>query len=149
MTGVLKRRWYVVAALAALLSAGAPAVRAQTPPPAPAQEPALVPQRVFASILERFRSHRPPPFVTYTLSRSQFTAEGRPDPAETYTHRYWVRTSDRAALTRPVLSPTERGPLTFDRPAFNEARDPGPPTYDFFAGVDTSTYVAESAKTEG
>ncbi|MDQ6825698.1 MAG: hypothetical protein M3Z14_00660, partial [Candidatus Eremiobacteraeota bacterium] len=44
----------------------------------------------------------------------------------------WCRSSDRAALGRRVFRDFERGPLEFQRPAFNEPRDPGPPTADLF-----------------
>ncbi len=80
-----------------------------------------------------FRSHRPPPpYVTYTLVRKEDTPEGEPDYANSYTEHIWCRTSDRAALVRRVYRDEDRGPLTFDRPAYNEPRDPGPPTADAF-----------------
>lgn len=51
---------------------------------------------------------------------------------ESYTYHIWCRTSDRAALGRKVFRGGYRGPLEFMRPAFNEPRDPGPPTADVF-----------------
>jgi hypothetical protein len=104
-----------------------------TPAPAPSSEPSPTPQRVLGLIRSQYRSHRPPPlFETYTLVRSQKATNGYPDPTGSYTFHVWVRNTDRAALTRQVFRDEYRGPLTFDRPAFNEARDPGPPTADVF-----------------
>ena len=107
----------------------AAAVAAPTPTAAPTPSP----QRVLGLIRAQFRSHRPPPpYETYTLVRSQKTTNGYPDFPNSYTKHIWVRNVDRAALTRMVFRDEARGPLTFDRPAFNEARDPGPPTADVF-----------------
>jgi hypothetical protein len=104
-----------------------------TPTPAPVAEPSPTPQRVLGLIRSVYRSHRPPPaYETYTLVRSQKATNGYPDPVGSYTVHVWVRNVDRAALTRQVFRDDYRGPLTFDRPAFNEARDPGPPTADVF-----------------
>jgi hypothetical protein len=101
--------------------------------PAPSPSPALTPQRILGVIRATFRSHRPPPpYVTYTLVRAQLTDQGFPDYVESYSYHIWCRTSDRAALARKVFRDTARGPLEFQRPAFNEARDPGPPTADLF-----------------
>jgi hypothetical protein len=100
---------------------------------APAAEPSPTPQRVLGLIRSQYRSHRPPPqYETYTLVRSQKTDRGYPDPVGSYTLHVWVRNVDRAALTRKVFRDDYRGDLTFDRPAFNEDRDPGPPTADVF-----------------
>jgi len=91
------------------------------------------PMRILGMIRAKFRSHRPPPtYVTYTLERKQLTEQGFPDYAESYKTKYWVRNNDRAALTRRVFRDINRGAMTFDRPAFNESRDPGPPTADLF-----------------
>jgi hypothetical protein len=101
--------------------------------PAPADSPSPSPQRLLGLIRLQFRSHRPPPpFETYTLTRSQKATNGYPDPTGSYIRHYYVRNSDRAALRRDVYRDFARGDLTFDRPAFNEARDPGPPTADVF-----------------
>jgi hypothetical protein len=103
------------------------------PAAAPTAEPSPTPQRMLGLIRLQYRSHRPPPaYETYTLVRSQKATNGYPDPVGSYTVHVWVRNSDRAALTRLVFRDEARGPLTFDRPAFNEARDPGPPTADVF-----------------
>jgi hypothetical protein len=125
--------------LAAYLASPAPAPRPAatrppaTPAPAVATEPTPSPQRYLGLIRAQFRTHRPPPaYVTYTLVRSQKATNGYPDYANSYTAHYWVRSLDRAALTRKVFRDEARGELTFDRPAFNEARDPGPPTADVF-----------------
>jgi hypothetical protein len=119
--------------LAAVLAATAPAPAVQAAPVPIGGEPSPTPQRVLGLIRAQFRSHRPPPpFETYTVIRSQKATNGYPDLAESYTKHVWVRNFDRAALTRFVYRDDARGPLTFDRPAFNEARDPGPPTADVF-----------------
>jgi hypothetical protein len=116
--------------LAAVLAlAAAPAAAG---PAAPA-EPTPSPQRYLGLIRAQFRTHRPPPALeTYTVTRTQKATNGYPDFANSYTKHIWVRNSDRAALTRLVFRDDARGPLSFDRPAFNEARDPGPPTFDVF-----------------
>jgi hypothetical protein len=103
------------------------------PSAAPSAEPTPSPQRVLGLIRSQFRSHRPPPlYETYTLVRSQKATNGYPDPSGSYTIHVWVRNTDRAALTRQVFRDDYRGPPKFDRPAFNEDRDPGPPTADVF-----------------
>jgi hypothetical protein len=118
--------------------------------PVPVSEPAPSPDRVLVAIRERFRSHGPPPpFVSYTLSRVQNAVSGEPDYQNSYVKHVWVRTSDRAALTRLVFRNGDIGPLTFDRPAFNEARDPGPPTWDPFADTADADYKVESMIAEG
>jgi hypothetical protein len=64
--------------------------------------------------------------------RSQLTEDGWPDYVSSYTYHIWCRNADRAALGRRVFREPMRGPLEFQRPAFNEPRDPGPPTADVF-----------------
>jgi hypothetical protein len=119
--------------LAAALVLAAPAAPQAAPEPAASAEPTPSPQRYLGLIRAQFRTHRPPPaFETYTVTRSQKATNGYPDPVGSYTVHVWVRNADRAALTRFVYRDDARGPLTFDRPAFNEARDPGPPTFDVF-----------------
>lgn len=109
------------------------AVTLAQPTPAPAATPPLTPQRILGLVRNKFRSHRPPPpYVTYTIERKQNTSQGFPDYADSYTYKVWCRTSDRAALKRQVYRSINRGALEFERPAFNEARDPGPPTADLF-----------------
>lgn len=104
-----------------------------SPTAAPVAAPTPSPQRMLALIRAQFRSHRPPPFYeTYTMTRAQKATNGYPDPVGSYTLHVWLRNTDRAALTRYVYRDEARGPLTFDRPAFNEDRDPGPPTADVF-----------------
>jgi len=101
--------------------------------PAPSSTPSPSPQRLLGLIRQAFHAHRPPPpYETYTLVRSQMATNGYPDLANSYTVHYWVRNADRAALTRKVFRDDARGDLTFDRPAFNEDRDPGPATADVF-----------------
>ncbi|MGD0051637.1 MAG: hypothetical protein ABSD03_07415 [Vulcanimicrobiaceae bacterium] len=106
---------------------------AQIATPAPDAGASPSPQRLLGMIRAEYRSHRPPPpYETYTLIRKQLATNGYPDPLGSYTVHIWVRNSDRAALTRFVYRDDARGDLTFDRPAFNEDRDPGPPTADVF-----------------
>jgi hypothetical protein len=95
--------------------------------------PTPSPQRILGLIRARFRSHRPPPpYEVYTIERKQLASNGYPDTTGSYIEHVWVRNSDRAALARRVYRDEYRGPLTFERPAFNEDRDPGPPTADLF-----------------
>ncbi len=110
-----------------LLLAAALATTAVASPPTP------TPQRLLGLIRAKFRSHRPPPpYVVYTIERKQLTDQGFPDYAASYKDKLWCRTSDRAALKRRVYRSINRGELLFERPAFNEERDPGPPTADLF-----------------
>jgi hypothetical protein len=74
-------------------------------------------------------------------------SNGYPDYAESYTKHFWVRNSDRAALSRLVFRDDARGPLTFDRPAFNEPRDPGPPTADVFEPAPVHPHPVEFVPT--
>lgn len=112
------------------------AVAAAQVPDAPASV-SPSPQRTLDLIRARFRAHAVPPFETYTLRRSQLTLLGTIDFGNSYIKRFWVRTSDGRALSRVVLPDGGLGPLSFDRPAFNEARDPGPATADLLeAGAD-------------
>jgi hypothetical protein len=90
---------------------------------------------LLADVRNVFRSHRPPPpYETYTLVRKQETNYGYPDYANSYTKHYWYRSYDHASLERmlPVEEGGDDGPLTFERPLFNQAEDPGPPTADIF-----------------
>jgi hypothetical protein len=112
------------------------------PHPAPAADPplatpppyqTLTPIRVLGWIRRVYREHRPPPlYETYTLVRKEDTNYGYQDPLGTYTVHYWVRNTDRAALMRKVFRDDYDGDMTFDRPALNQPRDPGPPTADLF-----------------
>jgi hypothetical protein len=116
--------------------------------PMPTAAPTPTPQRVLGLIRGQFRSHRPPPaYETYTLVRAQKATNGYPDFANSYTKHIWVRNSDRAALTRLVFRDEARGPLAFDRPAFNEARDPGPPTADVFEPAPARPHPIEEVPT--
>jgi hypothetical protein len=101
--------------------------------PVPAETPLPPPDQLLVAIRAKFRSHRPPPaYVVYTIERKQLTDQGYPDYAESYKEHVWVRSVDRAAMARRVYRSINRGAMTFERPAFNEARDPGPPTADIF-----------------
>lgn len=126
--------------LAALGSApDAPHVVAQTTArhvaaaPTPEPVPTLSPRQVLGKIRNVFRAHRPPPpYVQYTIERKQLTEEGYPDVTGSYTFHVWVRSSDRAGMARHVFRDNYEYPPEFQRPAFNEDRDPGPPTADIF-----------------
>ncbi|HZT12282.1 MAG TPA: hypothetical protein VFA29_05755 [Candidatus Baltobacteraceae bacterium] len=130
------------AALLAIAFSGRAPVRAQQPPPTFSLPPyqSLTPVRLLGYIRRVYRLHRPPPaYETYTLVRAQNSnysvAPGMPpvpDYANSYTRKYWVRNTDRAALYRQVDREETDGPLQFDRPALNQPRDPGPPTADLF-----------------
>ena len=88
---------------------------------------------MLALISATFRSHRPPPpYISYTITRKQLTDRGAFDYAESYTDQLWVRNLDRAALKRRVYPYGGLGPAQFERPAFKEDRDPGPPPADIF-----------------
>ena len=112
----------------------APAAAASSSAAQPASKyDGLDPDKLFVLIRNTFRSHRPPPpYEIYTLDRKQLTDQGFPDYSDSYKNKYWVRNLDRAALTRKIYRSINRGEMIFDRPAFNEARDPGPPTADIF-----------------
>jgi len=115
----------VLELMLSLLLAAALGTNSIAPPPTP--------QRLLGLIRAKFRSHRPPPpYVMYTIERKQLTDQGFPDYAESYKDKLWCRSSDRAALKRRVYRSINRGELLFERPAFNEERDPGPPTADLF-----------------
>ena len=129
-----------VSILAGSLAAARPATAdAQTSLTLPPYQ-TLAPVRILGYIRRVYRERRPPPtYESYTLVRAQNTnysvAPGEPplpDPANSYTKHYWVRNTDRAALVRTVYRDDSDGPLTFDRPALNQPRDPGPATADLF-----------------
>ncbi len=107
----------------------AAAVAAPTPLPVPT----LGPTQLLGRIRAQFLSHRPPPlFETYSIERKQARSDGYPDVTNSYLDHVWVRNSDRAAMKRRVFRDDYEYPPVFDRPAFNEDRDPGPPTADIF-----------------
>jgi hypothetical protein len=122
----------------------APAAQTTLPP-----YQSLTPVRVLGMIRRVFRSRRPPPaYETYTMIRTQYTnyaaepgASPYPDPLGSYTTHYWVRNLDRAALTRRIYRDDAEGPPSFDRPALNEATDPGPPTADVFAAAPRTQHI--------
>jgi hypothetical protein len=127
--------------LAALLASPAPG-------PAPSPAPTLSPERILGLIRAAFRTHRPPPpFVTYTLERKQNTYQGYPDYAESYTYHIYCRSYDQACLARKVFRGNYRGDPEFQRPAFNEDRDPGPPTADLFEPAPLKPHPIEFVPT--
>lgn len=131
--------WLALMACAAILlpyRAHAQSVQVPTPSPEFTLPPytSLAPVRVLGIIRRVYRSHRPPPpYEIYTMVRTQTTNYGYPDYSGSYTTKYWVRNLDRASLTRLVGRDDYEGDLVFQRPALNEATDPGPPTVDVFA----------------
>jgi hypothetical protein len=128
--------------LPGLLGAAAP------PVPGPTLAPLPSPQRVLGLVRAKFRSHRPPPpYVTYTLVRAELTQDGQPNYPDTYTYHIWCRNLDRAALGRKVFRAPMFGPLEFLRPAFNEPRDPGPPTADVFEPAPIHPHPVEFVPT--
>jgi hypothetical protein len=80
---------------------------------------------------DAFRARKTPPYVVYTIERRE-TVNGMPDLGMTYERRIWYRSADGAALTRRVWQGRAVGGLIFERPRFNAALDPGPPTADIF-----------------
>lgn len=123
----------LVAALSIPFSLPAPAADPASATPLPPYQ-TLKPVRILGYARRVFREHRPPPaYEIYTMVRTQMTNYGYPDPVGSYTTKYWVRNSDRAALTRKIYRDDYEGDMNFDRPALNEATDPGPPTADLFA----------------
>lgn len=120
------------ALLAAFLGIPGPAPAADPQPTLPPYQ-TLTPVRVLGFIRRVYREHRPPPtYETYTLVRKQETNYGAPDYVNSYTKHYWVRNTDRAALVRTVYRDDYESDMSFDRPALNQDRDPGPPTADLF-----------------
>jgi hypothetical protein len=110
-------------------AAAHPKTVSATPDPVPT----LSPSQWLATIRTKFRSHRPPPpYVVYTETRKQNTDRGFPDYADSYSYKYWCRTSDRAALKRKIEIVPAMGFAEFERAAFNADYDPGPPTADLF-----------------
>lgn len=75
----------------------------------------------------------------YTIVRAQKTNYGYPDYANSYTDRVWYRSSDHAALERATTDLGDIGPMGFQRPVFNQATDPGPPTADVFEPAPAHT----------
>ena len=71
MVSVRAVRFGVALVVAVLSAIGvSPRADSQPVPSSGPSEPAVAPQRVFAAIVERFHSHRLPPFVAYTLTRA-------------------------------------------------------------------------------
>jgi hypothetical protein len=130
--------------LAGSPAAPAPAGAATVGPVAVAPDaatPLPSPDDLLAAIRTKFRSHRPPPpYETYTLIRAQKTSYGYPDYVNSYTYKIWYRSTDHASLTRKITELGDVGPLEFQRPIFNAACDPGPPTADVFEPAPLHTY---------
>lgn len=116
-------------------TAGASATQEPTAPPGyvlPAYN-TIPPVRVLAFVRRVYRLHRPPPqFEIYTEDYHVWNSDGSIDYEQTHRKRYWVRNTDRASLVRLLGRDDYEGDLTFDRPALNQDRDPGPPTADLF-----------------
>lgn len=124
--------------------AGTHAVAAAAVAPTPLPSP----DDLFILVRNRFRSHRPPPpFEVYTIVRTQKTNYGYPDYVNSYTDAVWYRSSDHAALERAVTDLGDIGQMTFQRPVFNQATDPGPPTADVFEPAPLHTLAADFVPT--
>jgi hypothetical protein len=141
-------RFFAIAAVFAFFAFGTPGVGNPAPVKAASAAPTLSPERALALIRHTFRSHRPPPpYITYTLVRSQMAEHNYPDYPNSYTYHIWCRTSDRAALGRKVFRDDYEYPMEFLRPAFNEDRDPGPPTADVFEPAPSRPHPVEEVPT--
>jgi hypothetical protein len=148
MPSTMTLRVFGAIALALALFAATPSPHATrkphaSPPPAAtiAPIPTESPDVLLARIRNRFRSHRPPPpFEIYTIERKQPTTYGEPDYANTYIDHVWYRSNDHAAFERRENPENGYvGDPRFDRPIFNAATDPGPPTADVFEPAPAHT----------
>lgn len=110
--------------------------------------PTESPELLLARIRRKFRTHRPPPpYETYTIVRKQNTSYGEIDYPNTYTDHVWYRSSDHAGLLRRTTDLGFVGDPRFDRPIFNAATDPGPPTADVFEPAPLHTYAPDFVPT--
>ena len=115
---------------------------------APEPVPTFSPTQLLARVRAQFRSHRPPPsYESYSIERKQARNDGYPDVSNSYVFHVWIRNSDRAALKRQVFRDDYEYPPVFDRPAFNEERDPGPPTADIFEPKPAKPHPVSEAYT--
>lgn len=140
MPTTMTLRLFGVVALALALFAATPTPRTASAPVS-APIPTTSPEVLLAQIRNRFRSHRPPPpFEVYTIERKQATSYGEPDYANSYIDHVWYRSNDHAAFER-VINPENGfvGDPHFERPVFNQATDPGPPTADVFEPAPAHT----------
>lgn len=148
----------LLAGMALAIALGTPLFAAPTPAPKhvpavattemPEAVATLTPAQTLARVRQQFRSHRPPPlYESYTVERKQLRNDGYPDVVDSYVYHVWVRNSDRAALKRKVFRDNYEYPPEFDRPAFNEARDPGPPTADVFEPKPVKPHPADQPYT--
>jgi hypothetical protein len=113
------RAWAVIAAFAC---AGAGQAAPQGVPPG---------EQILVHAKAVFRAHPRPPYVVYTLVRSDRHL-GVPDFPNSYTLKIWCRNADRAALIRRMWNGSTYGGLSGDTIAFDGYVDPGPPTADIF-----------------
>ncbi len=128
----------------AFANAGAQTTHAVAAAPAPSMSP----DDLLAAVRNRFRSHRPPPpFETYVIVRKQETNYGYPDYANSYTDHVWYRSYDHAALERRETELGDVGQMRFERPLFNQATDPGPPTADVFEPAPLHTLAPDFVPT--
>jgi hypothetical protein len=114
-----------LAAFAALPAAFAAAGRPATMAP----DLAL---RVLGEAKRAWRERTVPPFVVYSIDR-ETTLDMQYDMRGSYRDRVWYRTSDGLALTRRFDGKRAVGLLRLERPTFDAAKDPGPPTIDLFS----------------
>jgi hypothetical protein len=139
----------LLAAAGGVVAVAVPAPRGGVVHAATAAPTALPsPEDLLAAVRRQFRSHRPPPpFEVYSISRKQMTNYGYPDYVNTYTDQVWYRSSDHAALERALSTLGDVGPMTFQRPLFNQATDPGPPTADVFEPAPLHTLAPDFVPT--
>jgi hypothetical protein len=88
--------------------------------------------RVLGEAKRAWRERTVPAYVVYTIDRES-TVDMQYDMRGSYRDRVWYRTRDGLALTRRFAGKRAVGPLRLERPAFDAAKDPGPPTVDLFA----------------
>lgn len=82
-------------------------------------------QSILQSIETKNFEKRLPPYLEYTATFIQTTAQGELDRNDSFTLRVWMRTSDHAALTTKIYG-TVQGDREFRRPTFYDGDYPSP-----------------------
>jgi hypothetical protein len=88
--------------------------------------------RVLGEAKRAWRARTVPAYVVYSIDR-ETTLDMQYDMRGSYRDRVWYRTSDGLALTRRFEGARAVGALRLERPTFDAAKDPGPPTVDLFS----------------
>lgn len=98
---------------------------------APARAADAPDQQVLVRIEHVVNADRPPPFLSYTMTRVTEIGDNKVPGQDDYTYRIWLRTGDHAALG---VEQSDRvfKKLTFLRPAMYEFGDPSPLGSDIF-----------------